>query len=81
MKMRLNLKMNLNFVVASSVAVLFLASLIAFFLYVPALSVITTLIILLALVLMFGLGAYAGGRRIRIKRRWPVGHAPSVPAH
>ena len=50
-------------------AVLFLASIGAFLLYVPVMAIAVIVTILLGLVVMFVLGFQAGGRRIRILRR------------
>ena len=40
----------------------------SFLLMVPALSLLSVMSILLALIFMFALGCHAGGRRIRIQR-------------
>jgi hypothetical protein len=59
-------------IITTVFAVLFgalvLATLGSFLLFVPALSIISTVAILLALMFMFALGLYAGGRRIRVHR-------------
>lgn len=47
---------------------LLLGSIAAFMLYVPVVTIVATVTILLALVLTFTLGVIAGGRRIRISR-------------
>lgn len=49
-------------------AILLVGTVAAFLLEVPAVSFASVGIILLALLLMFTLGVYAGGRRIRIRR-------------
>jgi hypothetical protein len=54
--------------VAICLGVLFAGSLAAFLLFVPLFTVTTVSTILLGLMVMFGLGVQAGGRRIRIKR-------------
>jgi hypothetical protein len=48
--------------------VLLLASVGAFLLYVPMLTLLSTVTVLMALVLTFAMGVVAGGRRIRISR-------------
>jgi hypothetical protein len=61
---------NLITIIFAALLALFLAGSIAtFLLAVPALSLISVVLILLAFVLMFALGIHAGGRRIRIRRR------------
>jgi hypothetical protein len=57
--------------VAISLGALFAGAVAAFLLYVPVLSVATVSTVVLALIVMFGLGAHAGGRRIRIARHLP----------
>jgi len=49
-------------------ATLLLGTVAAFLLQVPAVTLASLTVILLALLLMFTLGVYAGGRRIRIRR-------------
>jgi hypothetical protein len=49
-------------------ATLLLGTVAAFLLAVPAVTLAGLTVILLALLLMFTLGVYAGGRRIRIRR-------------
>jgi ABC-type transport system involved in Fe-S cluster assembly fused permease/ATPase subunit len=49
-------------------ALLLVGTVAAFLLAVPAVSFAGVTVILLALLLMFTLGVYAGGRRIRIRR-------------
>jgi ABC-type transport system involved in Fe-S cluster assembly fused permease/ATPase subunit len=49
-------------------AALLVGTVAAFLLQVPAVSLAGLTVVLLALLLMFTLGVYAGGRRIRIKR-------------
>ena len=49
-------------------ACLLVGSVAAFLLEVPAVTFVSLTVILLALLLMFTLGVYAGGRRIRIRR-------------
>jgi hypothetical protein len=49
-------------------AILLVGTVAAFLLQVPAVSVAGVSVVLLALLLMFTLGVYAGGRRIRIRR-------------
>lgn len=41
----------------------------AFLLAVPAMSLLSVILVLTVMILMFALGLYAGGRRIRIRRR------------
>jgi|HubBroStandDraft_1064217.scaffolds.fasta_scaffold1590764_2 hypothetical protein len=48
---------------------LLLASVGAFLMAIPLLSVVSIIFLLLGLMLMFALGMHAGGRRIRISRR------------
>ena len=60
---------NLITVVFSILGALLLVGTVAtFLLEVPAVSFAGVTVILLALLLMFTLGVYAGGRRIRIRR-------------
>lgn len=47
---------------------LLVASIGAFLIYVSAIEIISVTMILLGLILTFGLGVVAGGRRIRISR-------------
>ncbi len=49
-------------------AALLVGTVAAFLLEVPVVTLAGLTVILLALLLMFTLGVYAGGRRIRIKR-------------
>jgi hypothetical protein len=49
-------------------AVLLVGSVAAFLLEVPAETLAGVTVVLLSLLLMFTLGVYAGGRRIRIRR-------------
>ncbi len=49
-------------------AVLLVGTVAAFLLEVPAVTLASLTVILLALLLMFTLGVFAGGRRIRIRR-------------
>jgi len=49
-------------------ACLLVGSVSAFLLEVPVVTFVSLTVILLALLLMFTLGVYAGGRRIRIRR-------------
>jgi ABC-type transport system involved in Fe-S cluster assembly fused permease/ATPase subunit len=49
-------------------ACLLIGSVSAFLLVVPAVTFAGVTVVLLALLLMFTLGIYAGGRRIRIRR-------------
>jgi ABC-type transport system involved in Fe-S cluster assembly fused permease/ATPase subunit len=49
-------------------ALLLVGTVATFLLEVPAVSFAGVTVILLALLLMFTLGVYAGGRRIRIRR-------------
>ena len=49
-------------------AILLVGSVAAFLLEVPAETLASVAVVLLALLLMFTLGVYAGGRRIRIRR-------------
>jgi hypothetical protein len=61
---------NIITIVFSALLAVFLAgSISAFLLAVPAVSLISLVLVLLAMILMFALGLYAGGRRIRIRRR------------
>ena len=55
-------------VVATLLSVLFIGSVAAFLLYVPVFTIITVLTIVVGLIVTFGLGVVAGGRRIRLKR-------------
>jgi len=56
-------------VFAALLALLVAGSISAFLLAVPALSLMSVLLILVGLMLMFALGLHVGGRRIRIRRR------------
>ncbi len=56
-------------VFAVLLALLLAAALSAFLLAVPALSLLTLVLVLTGMILMFALGLHAGGRRIRIRRR------------
>lgn len=49
-------------------AFLLLGTVAAFLLEVPAVTFVSITVVLLALLLMFTLGVYAGGRRICVKR-------------
>jgi hypothetical protein len=51
-------------------AFLLIGSVAAFLLEVPAVTLASLTVILLALLLMFTLGVYAGGRRIRVRRHF-----------
>ena len=53
---------------AALLAILLMGSIVAFLMAVPALSLISTFLVLVSLILMFALGLHAGGRRIRIRR-------------
>jgi len=59
----------ITIVFAALLALLLAGSVSAFLLAVPAVSLISLILILLSLILMFALGLYAGGRRIRVRRR------------
>ena len=48
---------------------LFLGSAVAFFLFVPLLSIATVVLIVVGLMLMFGLGFQAGAKRMRPSER------------
>jgi Flp pilus assembly protein TadB len=65
--MRLRLK--LTAIMACLSCALLTGTVVAFLLYVSVLSIMAVSIIVLALLVAFGLGVQAGGRRIRMKRR------------
>ncbi len=59
----------ITIVFAALLALLVAGSISAFLLAVPAVSFLSVVLVLLAMILMFALGLHAGGRRIRIRRR------------
>jgi len=56
-------------------SVLLLASIGGFLFYVPAVSWITCIVVLVGMILMFLLGLHTGARRIRLSRRM---HPPDL---
>jgi hypothetical protein len=72
---KIQMKLSLTSAVTILATVLFIASVGMFLLYVPLSTILAASIILLAMLVTFGLGVQAGGRRIRIKR-----HKDSLPA-
>lgn len=70
------MKPNLMTVMTISTGLVFVGAISAFLLYVPVLNVATVSAIVLALIVMFGLGVLAGGRGIRLRlHRATVPHA------
>jgi hypothetical protein len=56
-------------VFAAFLAAMVVGTTTAFLLEVPAVSVLTLIVILLGMFTMFALGLHAGGRRIRLRKR------------
>ena len=56
-------------VFAALLALFVVGTIAAFLLSVPAISILTLVVILAGMMMMFALGLHAGGRRIRIRRR------------
>ncbi len=58
----------ITMIFAGLLALLLVGSISAFLLAVPAVSLISLVLVLVSMILMFALGLHAGGRRIRIRR-------------